>query len=87
MKPQNILVTDDGCAKISDFGLSLQFGDGSSVMSHRPGGSRGWQAPEQLGTNEQGFICKRSMDIFSLGLVLHYVMTGVGRRGEEEVKR
>lgn len=36
------------------------------------GGSSGWQAPEQLGQGRQ----TRAVDIFSLGCVLFFCMTG-----------
>ncbi|GFR44013.1 hypothetical protein Agub_g5168 [Astrephomene gubernaculifera] len=42
-----------------------------------PGGSSGWQAPEQLIARGGGEARQtRSMDVFSLGCVLYYCMTG-----------
>jgi serine/threonine protein kinase len=45
---------------------------------HLPaGGSSGWQAPEQLIARSGGTVRQtRSMDIFSLGCVMHYTLTG-----------
>ncbi len=41
------------------------------------GGSSGWQAPEQLIARGGGQVRQtRSMDVFSLGCVLHFCMTG-----------
>jgi serine/threonine-protein kinase/endoribonuclease IRE1 len=44
---------------------------------HLAGGSSGWQAPEQLIARSGGAVRQtRSMDIFSLGCVMHYCLTG-----------
>ncbi len=41
------------------------------------GGSSGWQAPEQLIARDGGAARQtRSMDVFSLGCILHYCLTG-----------
>ncbi|GAX84340.1 hypothetical protein CEUSTIGMA_g11762.t1, partial [Chlamydomonas eustigma] len=46
------------------------------IMWHA-GGSSGWQAPEQLLARDGGAVRQtRSMDVFSLGCVLYYVITG-----------
>ena len=45
----------------------------------RAGGSSGWQAPEQLIARGGGDARQtRSMDVFSLGCLLHFCITGVG---------
>lgn len=49
----------------------------SNATSIRAGGSSGWQAPEQLIARSGGAVRQtRSMDIFSLGCVMHYCLTG-----------
>ena len=85
LKPQNILIADNGDAKISDMGLSRRRMDTgqSHVISKRPGGTSGWKAPELLleaPLTNGSFLGKRSMDVFSLGCVLHYTITGGGPR-------
>jgi serine/threonine protein kinase len=50
-----------------------------ATLATRPatGGSSGWQAPEQLIARSGGAVRQtRSMDIFSLGCVMHYCLTG-----------
>lgn len=66
-------------AKLSDMGLSKTLvPEQSSFESHHgPGGSSGWQAPEQLIARDGGAARQtRSMDVFSLGCILYYCMTG-----------
>jgi serine/threonine-protein kinase/endoribonuclease IRE1 len=41
------------------------------------GGSSGWQAPEQLIAKDGGSVRQtRAMDVFSLGCILHFCLTG-----------
>ncbi|KAK4428316.1 Serine/threonine-protein kinase/endoribonuclease IRE1b [Sesamum alatum] len=76
LKPQNVLVIKDRSisAKISDMGISKHLdGDMSSLTKHATGsGSSGWQAPEQLRNERQ----TRAVDLFSLGCILFFCMTG-----------
>ncbi|PIN14666.1 Serine/threonine protein kinase and endoribonuclease ERN1/IRE1 [Handroanthus impetiginosus] len=76
LKPQNVLVIKDRLisAKISDMGISKHLdGDMSSLTKHATGsGSSGWQAPEQLRHERQ----TRAVDLFSLGCILFFCMTG-----------
>ncbi|KAG9441052.1 hypothetical protein H6P81_016906 [Aristolochia fimbriata] len=76
LKPQNVLVSTEGilCAKLSDMGISKRLSaDMSSLGNHPSGyGSPGWQAPEQLQNERQ----TRAADLFSLGCVLFFCITG-----------
>ncbi|GLI64471.1 hypothetical protein VaNZ11_007744 [Volvox africanus] len=80
LKPHNVLLTESGGrAKLSDMGLCKQLvPEQSSFESHHgSGGSSGWQAPEQLIARDGGAARQsRSMDVFSLGCILYYCMTG-----------
>lgn len=76
LKPQNVLIIKERslCAKLSDMGISKRLiGDMSSLDHHATGcGSSGWQAPEQLHHGRE----TRAVDLFSLGCVLFYCITG-----------
>nr|XP_023889873.1 serine/threonine-protein kinase/endoribonuclease IRE1a isoform X1 [Quercus suber]XP_023889874.1 serine/threonine-protein kinase/endoribonuclease IRE1a isoform X2 [Quercus suber]POE64243.1 serine/threonine-protein kinase/endoribonuclease ire1a [Quercus suber] len=76
LKPQNVLIIKERslCAKLSDMGISKRLvGDMSSLGHHATGcGSSGWQAPEQLLHGRQ----TRSVDLFSLGCLLFFCITG-----------
>lgn len=76
LKPQNVLIIKERsfCAKLSDMGISRRLlGDMSSLGHHATGcGSSGWQAPEQLLHGRQ----TRAVDLFSLGCVLFFCITG-----------
>ncbi|XP_062101550.1 serine/threonine-protein kinase/endoribonuclease IRE1b-like [Humulus lupulus] len=76
LKPQNVLINKDRflTAKLSDMGISKKLpGDQSSITQHATGyGSSGWQAPEQLLHQRQ----TRAVDLFSLGCVLFFCVTG-----------
>ncbi|GAB4833030.1 hypothetical protein Ancab_007053 [Ancistrocladus abbreviatus] len=89
LKPQNVLIIKDKIfsAKLSDMGISKRLdGDMSSLTHHATGiGSSGWRAPEQLLHGRQS----RAMDLFSLGCVLFFCVTGgkhpFGDRFERDV--
>ncbi|CAI0381626.1 unnamed protein product [Linum tenue] len=76
LKPQNVLIISEKsyCAKLSDMGISKRLlGGMSSLTQHATGyGSSGWQAPEQLLQGRQ----TRAVDLFSLGCVLFFCITG-----------
>ncbi|KAF2312521.1 hypothetical protein GH714_034948 [Hevea brasiliensis] len=76
LKPQNVLLLKERslCAKLSDMGISKRLlGDTSSLGYNATGcGSSGWQAPEQLLHGRQ----TRAVDLFSLGCVLFFCITG-----------
>ncbi|KAG6701743.1 serine/threonine-protein kinase/endoribonuclease IRE1a isoform X2 [Carya illinoinensis] len=89
LKPQNVLIIKERslCAKLSDMGISKRLvGDMSSLSHHVTGsGSSGWQAPEQLLHGRQ----TRSVDLFSLGCILFFCITGgrhpFGERLERDI--
>ncbi|GBG67137.1 hypothetical protein CBR_g81562 [Chara braunii] len=79
LKPQNVLVCTMSNrqlrAKLSDMGISkrLEAEQISFSQGHWTGvGSAGWQAPEQLQHGRQ----TRSVDMFSLGCVLFFCVSG-----------
>ncbi|KAK3586701.1 hypothetical protein CHS0354_039173 [Potamilus streckersoni] len=79
IKPHNVLISSPNAqgkvrAMISDFGLCKKLAAGRMSFSRRSGaaGTDGWIAPEML-NEEQRTTC--SVDIFSAGCVMYYVLT------------
>ena len=78
IKPQNILLTGDTRAKVSDMGLSKQIApQQTSFDSYGGCGSSGWQAPEQIKGSKESAAMRQSKatDIFSLALVLFWTLS------------
>ena len=77
LKPSNILVDGDGQAKLLDFGIAKLLGDNdaAAALTQRAGGAMTpmYAAPEQI----RGGAISTLTDVFSLGMVLHELMTGV----------
>jgi serine/threonine protein kinase len=71
IKPANILVTTEGHAKITDFGVA-KLNQTQMTIQGQVLGSPAYMAPEQL--SDEG-VDARS-DLFSLGVVLYFILTG-----------
>lgn len=73
VKPSNIMINTSGLVKVTDFGLADVGGiEGVSELSARPVGTPGWMSPETARGERTG----PAGDIYSLGLVLYFVLTG-----------
>lgn len=71
VKPSNILIGEDGHAKIADFGIS-QLNIGDANRSGRTWGTPAYMSPEQV----KGEPVDGRSDLFSLGVVLYTVLAG-----------
>jgi serine/threonine protein kinase len=71
IKPGNILITQDGHAKIADFGIA-KLNLAHFTIPGRVLGTPAYMAPEQL----TGEGCDGRSDLFSLGVILYAMVTG-----------
>lgn len=72
VKPHNVLFTDDGRAKLSDFGIAAALGEAGLTPDGKVLGSAHYMAPEQA----QGAEAGPQSDIYSLGVTLYEALTG-----------
>ena len=70
IKPQNILISTEGKAKVTDFGIARAVS--SNTISADVMGSVHYASPEQA---RNGFVDGKS-DIYSLGIVMYEMVTG-----------
>lgn len=83
VKPHNILITDTGRIKVTDFGIARAINSAATMMyTNSVMGSAHYISPEQA----SGKSINVSTDIYSLGVVLYELLTGeVPFRGETPV--
>lgn len=73
VKPGNILFSDAGCAKVTDFGIAKSVeGVGDSTTAGMLLGTPRYLSPERI----DGGASTASSDIYSLGVVLYEALTG-----------
>ena len=72
LKPQNILISTDGEAKVSDFGIARAQSSFGMTQTNTAIGSVHYMAPEQV----RGDSASNRSDIYSLGIMLFEMITG-----------
>ncbi|WP_234371203.1 Stk1 family PASTA domain-containing Ser/Thr kinase [Streptomyces sp. XY431] len=79
VKPENVLITDDGLVKVADFGLVrvLNAADGAASSSTSTTdtvlGTVSYLAPEQI---HPGAETDRRVDVYAAGILLYEMLTG-----------
>ncbi|MFC4320228.1 Stk1 family PASTA domain-containing Ser/Thr kinase [Litchfieldia salsa] len=72
IKPQNILVDNDGTVKVTDFGIAVALSSTTITQTNSVLGSVHYLSPEQA----RGGMATNKSDIYSLGIVLFELLTG-----------
>jgi serine/threonine-protein kinase len=72
IKPQNILLTQQGQVRVADFGIARALGGISTTSTDTVVGSAPYISPEQA---RNGVVSTRS-DLYSLGVVLYEMLSG-----------
>lgn len=77
VKPGNILIAEDGSAKLTDFGISHAYGDVTLTSTGMVTGTPAYLAPEIARGDKPGFAA----DVFSLGATLYAALEGTSPVG------
>ena len=72
LKPQNILLTPDGTAKVTDFGIAVAFAETSLTQTNSMLGSVHYLSPEQARGSKATF----QSDIYAMGIIFYEMLTG-----------
>jgi len=82
VKPQNVLIDEEGTAKVTDFGIARTMTEEGLTADGRVLGTTDYVSPEQALGHEVG----PQSDLYSLGIVLFEMLTGdVPFSGENQV--
>ena len=80
VKPGNILITEEGSAMISDFGISHALGDATITATGMIHGTPAYLAPEVARGQPSSF----ASDVFSLGSTLYAMLEGAPPFGSDK---
>lgn len=72
IKPHNILISDDGRAKIADFGIARAVSEADLTQTGMVVGTVNYTSPEQA----KGDVATNKSDIYSTGVLLYEMLTG-----------
>src|ERR671920_1137574 len=82
IKPQNVLIDEEGMAKVTDFGIARSLDEEGLTADGRVLGTTDYVSPEQA----LGHAVNGQSDIYSLGVVLYEMLTGdVPFHGDNQV--
>src|SRR3954470_24016051 len=82
VKPQNVLIDEEGAAKVTDFGIARTLHQEGLTADGRVLGTTDYVSPEQA----LGHPVSGQSDLYSLGIVLFEMLTGdVPYKGENQV--
>ncbi|MET7419418.1 serine/threonine-protein kinase [Dactylosporangium sp. NPDC005555] len=81
IKPGNILLTTDGTAVLSDFGISAIYRDDGRFTATARLGTLGYTAPEVHAGQPESV----ASDLYSLGATLHTLLTGAPPRQDHDL--
>ncbi len=82
VKPQNVLLDEDGAARVTDFGIARSLTEEGLTADGRVLGTTDYVSPEQA----LGHTVTPQSDLYSLGVVLFEMLTGdVPFHGENQV--
>ncbi|QIW54739.1 Stk1 family PASTA domain-containing Ser/Thr kinase [Lactococcus raffinolactis] len=72
LKPQNILITKDGTAKVTDFGIAKALSETSLTQTNSMFGSVHYISPEQA----RGGNATPQSDLYAIGIIIYEMLTG-----------
>lgn len=72
IKPQNILMDEEGNVKVTDFGIATSLGATSYTQTNSVIGTVHYLSPEQA----RGGLATMKSDLYALGIVLYELLTG-----------
>ena len=72
LKPQNILITKDGTAKVTDFGIAMALSETSLTQTNSMFGSVHYLSPEQA----RGGNATPQSDLYAIGIIIYEMLTG-----------
>jgi serine/threonine-protein kinase len=72
LKPQNVLITEDGHAKVADFGLAQAAETAHLTVPGTVWGTVQYISPEQA----QGLVADARSDVYALGAIFYELLTG-----------